>query len=97
MASALSEYENKSVHIITSDGRNIVGKLSGYDQLQNLILSEASERIFSSVSKPEVVPLGLFVVRGDNVAVVAFVEEKDDVGWEAVQCEPLRPIQHEVL
>lgn len=71
MASALSEFEKKNVHIITADGRNIVGVLSGYDQLQNIILSQASERVFSPVSKPEVVPLGLYVIRGDNVAVVA--------------------------
>ena len=97
MSAALSDYENSQVHIITSDGRNIVGKLSGYDQLQNLILSDASERVFSTSSKPEVVPLGLYMIRGDNVAVVAEVSEKGDCGWEDVQCEPLHPIQHQVI
>lgn len=72
----------------------IQGKLIGYDQLQNLILQEAQERVYQlPPSKAEegdedeeeeeileIVPLGLYIIRGDNVAIVSDV--KDGV-WES--------------
>uniref|UniRef100_A0A7S2K6E7 U6 snRNA-associated Sm-like protein LSm8 n=1 Tax=Leptocylindrus danicus TaxID=163516 RepID=A0A7S2K6E7_9STRA len=99
MASALREFQDQQVHIITADGRNIIGKLSGYDQLQNLILSAANEHVFSPSAKPDVVPLGLYVIRGDNVAAVGLhvVEEGGVDVLTSVQCEPIGSIRHEVL
>ncbi len=41
--------------------------LKGFDQTINLILSEAYERIYSPSQGVEQVPLGLYIVRGDNV------------------------------
>ena len=57
----------ETVSVITSDGRNIVGTLRGYDQAINIILADSHERVFSSSRAVEVVELGLFVVRGDNM------------------------------
>lgn len=99
MASALREFQDQQVHIITADGRNIIGKLSGYDQLQNLILSAASEHVFSPSAKPDVVPLGLYMIRGDNVAAVGLhiVEEGGADIFKDIKCEPVGSIRHEVL
>lgn len=49
----------------------IVGTLIGHDQVQNLILKEAHERIYSDDTDVEEMPLGLYLVRGDNLCVVA--------------------------
>ena len=80
------------VCVLTCDGRLIQGKLVGYDQLQNLILQDAQERVYqlplSSNDNDddeeeevlEIVPLGLYIIRGDNVAIVSDV--KDEV-WES--------------
>uniref|UniRef100_A0A131XZ56 U6 snRNA-associated Sm-like protein LSm8 n=1 Tax=Ixodes ricinus TaxID=34613 RepID=A0A131XZ56_IXORI len=67
MASALENYVNHTVSIITADGRHIVGTLKGFDQTINLILDESHERVYSSAHGVEQVLLGLYIVRGDNV------------------------------
>lgn len=66
----LQLYAKKTITLLTCDGRLITGTLLGYDQLQNLILSSSYERVYSMDCPMEKVELGLFVVRGDNVAVV---------------------------
>lgn len=78
------------VCVVTCDGRTIVGELAGHDQVQNLILKDSYERLYSLEESVERVPLGLYVIRGDNVALVSeFLEEK----WnDAIKAEPLRPI-----
>ena len=43
------------------------GKLRGFDQTVNLILEGSHERVYSSTSGVEKVPLGLYIIRGDNV------------------------------
>ena len=48
MAATLEAYLNRMVSIITSDGRNFVGTLKGFDQTVNLILDDTHERVFSS-------------------------------------------------
>ncbi|KAG8577535.1 hypothetical protein GDO78_005838 [Eleutherodactylus coqui] len=67
MTSALENYINRTVAVITADGRMIVGTLKGFDQTINLILDESHERVFSSSQGVEQVVLGLYIVRGDNV------------------------------
>ena len=43
----LSAYVDKVVHIVTNDGRNILGLLKGFDQLTNCVLDDCHERVFS--------------------------------------------------
>ena len=79
------------------------GVLVGFDQLQNLILNQAQERVyqFSDSSDPtelEIVPLGLYVVRGDNVAIVSDLEKgvlemQEENGFQGFQDgEPIKPV-----
>eukprot|EP00956_Cyclotella_meneghiniana_P016855 scaffold26996_cov49-Cyclotella_meneghiniana.AAC.2 len=101
MASTLSEWTNKPITILTTDGRLITGILKGYDQLQNLIISKSYEKVYSTDAPPEKVELGLSVVRGDNVAVVAEVDEEgiDQNGKdeeEDVRAEPIKAIVQNV-
>lgn len=49
------------------------GKLKGFDQNVNVILVETQERLFSATSGVEMEPLGLYIVRGDNMYVSAYV------------------------
>ena len=93
MASTLSEWTTKQITILTCDGRLITGTMLGYDQLQNLILSKSYEMVYSMDAPPEREELGLSVIRGDNVAVVAEKEEEQG-GEEAedVRAEPIKPI-----
>ena len=75
--------------VITCDGRIIEGKLAGSDQVQNLVLDDATERLYSTDEEVEMVPLGLYVIRGDNVALVGEATDwKDDL-----RAEPIQPIK----
>ncbi|KAG8186133.1 hypothetical protein JTE90_022721 [Oedothorax gibbosus] len=96
MASTLDSYVNHTVSIITADGRNIVGTLKGFDQTINLILDESHERVYSSSQGIEQVVLGLYIVRGDNIAVVGEVDDELDARLDLsnIKAEPLNPVQH---
>lgn len=75
---------------MTGDGRIILGELVGHDQVQNLILNDAKERVYSAGSPPEIVDLGLYVIRGDNVCMVA---DYDESLWTDEAIPPLAPVR----
>jgi U6 snRNA-associated Sm-like protein LSm8 len=60
----------ESICLVTTDGRMIFGILIGHDNLQNMILNEAVERVYSEEAAVEEVPLGLYVIRGDHLVLV---------------------------
>lgn len=43
--------------------------LKGFDQTTNIILQDCHERVFSPTAGVEQVPLGLYIIRGDNMWV----------------------------
>jgi len=96
MSVALEPYVDEIVSVITCDGRNIVGYLRGFDQTVNLILDECHERIMSQNEAVQQVPLGLYIIRGDNVAIVGEVDEDKDTAldFEKMRGTPLKPIVH---
>ncbi|EUB58655.1 U6 snRNA-associated Sm-like protein LSm8 [Echinococcus granulosus] len=73
-----------------------VGTLKGFDNVINLIVNDSHERVFSPDRGVECVPLGLYIIRGQNVAVVGEVDEDLDsrVDFENLRAEPLNPIIH---
>lgn len=62
--------------LLTFDGRTVVGKLSGFDQSCNVVLEKSVERVFCKGQLPKTIGLGLFVVRGDNVAVIGQLDDE---------------------
>ncbi|KAI7838693.1 hypothetical protein COHA_007493 [Chlorella ohadii] len=92
----LAQYVDTTVSVITNDGRTIVGTLRGYDQATNLILDECHERVYSSKSGVEQLVLGLYVIRGDNIAVIGEVDDDKDasIDFSAVRAAPLKPVTH---
>jgi len=96
MGSALEPYINKVVSIITSDGRNFIGTLKGFDQTINIILDDSHERVFSSTQGVEQIQLGLHIIRGDNIAIIGELDEEVDARLDlsAIKAEPLNAIVH---
>jgi U6 snRNA-associated Sm-like protein LSm8 len=87
------------VTILTSDGRTLTGQLLGHDQTTNLILSGTVERIFSLPESDEAtqeVEHGLYLIRGDNVAICGLVDEsvENGIDWTAVKAHPLGGMKH---
>lgn len=63
----LLEESLESVFVLTlKDGRNVQGKLVGFDQYMNLVLDDAEEQ-----SQEEKRALGRIVLRGNNIVTIA--------------------------
>lgn len=85
----------EAVMLVTSDGRVIMGKFVGHDQVQNVILKEAEERIFSADDPVERVPLGLYVVRGDSLCLIGEFDAAAFDDDEIRVPQPLTSIQQQ--
>jgi U6 snRNA-associated Sm-like protein LSm8 len=67
--------------------------LVGHDQVQNLVLNDAKERVYADDNtQPEMVELGLYVIRGDNVCIVS---EYNAELWSDDPASPLPPIRQQ--
>eukprot|EP00250_Pteridium_aquilinum_P024668 c29420_g1_i1 orf=495-788(-) len=93
---SLESLVDQTISVITNDGRNIVGVLKGFDQATNLILDESHERVYSTKVGVEPIVLGLYIIRGDNIAVVGELDEELDANLDldSVRAHPLKPVQH---
>ncbi|KAL3162965.1 U4/U6-U5 snRNP complex subunit lsm8 [Trebouxia sp. C0010 RCD-2024] len=81
---------------MTVTPRTLQGLLKGYDQATNLILDECHERVYSTKVGVEKLALGLYVIRGDNIAVVGEVDEEMDssIDFATIRSHPLGVISH---
>jgi len=68
----------------------------GNDQVQNLILNDAVERVYSADENVEEVPLGLYVIRGDNLCLVSEYDPDKLVETTRVPA-PLHPIRQQLF
>ena len=59
------------------DGRKIIGILRSFDQFANIVLEEAVERVVVGKRFADV-PLGLYVIRGENVVLLGQIVRADD-------------------
>ena len=94
--SALKDYLNKTVTVITQDGGNVVGILRGFDKNVNLVLEKAKERIYSLDKGVVQTDLGVYVIRGDNIAVAGEMDEDEDakIDLSRVKAAPLKEVVH---
>ncbi|XP_015270802.1 PREDICTED: LSM8 homolog, U6 small nuclear RNA associated [Gekko japonicus] len=95
MTSALENYINRTVAVITSDGRMIVVRIPFKYKL--FLISDCFfKRIYSSALGVEQVVLGLYIVRGDNVAVIGEIDEETDSSLDLgnIRAEPLNSVVH---
>lgn len=93
---ALQEWMDKRISVITNDGRNIVGNLKGFDQTVNIILEESHERVFALNTGVDQVVLGLYIIRGDNIAVIGELDEAKDsmMDLSQIKAMPIKPLSH---
>mmetsp|Transcript_36393 Transcript_36393/g.102804 ORF Transcript_36393/g.102804 Transcript_36393/m.102804 type:complete len:133 (+) Transcript_36393:253-651(+) len=71
---ALAEELDKKMLVQLRDGKKIVGVLRSFDQFANLVLEGAVERIIVGQLYGDI-PLGLNVVRGENVVLLGEIDE----------------------
>ena len=89
----------EKVLVITADGRTLTGTLLSCDQLTNLVLQNTIERVIREHDDPEdseEVPHGLYLIRGENVAVCGLLDEDIDVeiDWAKVKGSVIGGVKH---
>jgi U6 snRNA-associated Sm-like protein LSm8 len=97
--SILISLHAERVLVLTADGRTLTGELLSCDQLTNLVLAKTVERIIRPQDDEEEskeVQHGLYLVRGDNVAVVGLVDEELDrqINWNKVRGNVIGGVKH---
>jgi|TARA_B100000524_G_scaffold54533_1_gene25413 U6 snRNA-associated Sm-like protein LSm1 len=55
--------------VVLRDGRKIIGIMRSFDQFANLVLEHALERVIVGKRFADV-PLGLYVIRGENTVLL---------------------------
>lgn len=77
-AASLYEQLDKLVLVCLRDGRNFFGWLRSFDQYANLILDNTVERLTVEDSYADV-PIGIFIIRGENVMLLGEVDEEREL------------------
>ncbi|KAH8103050.1 hypothetical protein BXZ70DRAFT_1006219 [Cristinia sonorae] len=93
---SLQGYVDHRVLLILQDGRAIVGVMAGYDQKSNVVLSDSKERVYSTEEGVEEIPLGLYLVKGDQIVLIGELDEEAEktVDLSAIRAEPLPAIRY---
>jgi small nuclear ribonucleoprotein len=64
----LDKAMNQKLSLLLKDGRNIEGKLSGYDEYMNMVLVEVEEKTDENKRR-----LGTIILRGNNVVSISLL------------------------
>ena len=71
---SLVEDLDKKILVVLRDNSKILGTLRSFDQFANIVLENAFERIIVGANYSDI-PLGLYIVRGENVVLMGEVDE----------------------
>ncbi|KAF6221129.1 hypothetical protein HO133_002810 [Letharia lupina] len=96
---SLQPYVDQKVLVVTADGRTLTGTLLSCDQLTNLVLQNTIERVIRPHEDPEdseEVPHGLYLIRGENVAICGLLDEQMDgeIDWAKVKGSVIGGVKH---
>ena len=81
---------DKKLLVVLRDGSKILGTLRSFDQFANIVLEGAVERIIVGSSYSDI-PLGLYIVRGENVVLMGEVDEaRETEGLTAVDNDEIK-------
>ena len=87
---SLVEELDKKLLVMLRDGSKILGTLRSFDQFANIVLQDAVERINDGSSYSDI-PLGLYIVRGENVVLMGEVDEtKETEGLTMVDNDEIK-------
>ncbi|CAO1622247.1 unnamed protein product [Sympodiomycopsis kandeliae] len=100
----LGLYLTQKVLLLTQDGRILIGELQGFDTVGSIVLSHTIERIFTAKSNDEddeqeggveEVELGLYVLRGDAIALIGDVDQTKEskIDWSTFDVDGIPPVR----
>ena len=59
---------NQKLSLLLKDGRVVEGKLSGYDEYMNMVLSDVEETVEDNKRR-----IGTIILRGNNVVSISLI------------------------
>jgi U6 snRNA-associated Sm-like protein LSm8 len=91
MATYIESLIEEFVTVITTEGKVYKGRLKSFDQSMNIVLSECVEKVYSLEIGIQNLSMGLYMIRGDTVAIVSEVDEllEQQVNPSEIKAEPL--------
>ncbi|KAF9157372.1 hypothetical protein DFQ27_006859 [Actinomortierella ambigua] len=94
MSDDLRTYADRKVWVFLTDGRTLVGELTGFDQRTNLILTKAEERIYSATEPVKSVPIGVYIIKGDTIGIIGQIDEEleSQVDHDNLMVDPIEPL-----
>lgn len=72
-SASLADELDKKLILVLRDGRKLVGILRSFDQFANVVLEAAVERVVVGTQFCDL-PLGLYIVRGENVVLLGTLD-----------------------
>ncbi|KAI9726516.1 MAG: Sm-like protein lsm7 [Chrysothrix sp. TS-e1954] len=75
----LSKYADKEITVKFNGGREVVGRLKGWDQLMNLVLDGVREVTRDDENNTSTRQLGLLVARGTLLTTIAPVDGSEEI------------------
>ncbi|KAK4790027.1 hypothetical protein SAY86_017331 [Trapa natans] len=79
LSTSLASYLDRKLLVLLRDGRKLLGILRSFDQFANAVLEGACDRVIVGDSYCDI-PLGLYVIRGENVVLIGELDvEKDEL------------------
>ncbi|XP_019198656.1 PREDICTED: sm-like protein LSM1B [Ipomoea nil] len=79
LSTSLANYLDKKILVLLRDGRKLLGILRSFDQFANAVLEGACERLIVGDIYCDM-PLGLYVIRGENVVLIGELDlDKDEL------------------
>ena len=81
---------------LSNDSKVLFGRLEGFDQACNLVIFDCHERVFDAKQGAQTLRHGLFMLRGDNLALIGEFDDRKDLetDWAKVFAAPLKPVVH---
>lgn len=83
---------NKSVQVISTEGRVFTGELLSYDKSVNIILKDCMEKVYSESTGVKFHKIGIYILRGDNVAIVSEIVQslEKEINYEEVKGKQIK-------
>eukprot|EP00823_Brevimastigomonas_motovehiculus_P006710 TRINITY_DN560_c0_g1_i1.p1 TRINITY_DN560_c0_g1~~TRINITY_DN560_c0_g1_i1.p1 ORF type:complete len:137 (-),score=27.09 TRINITY_DN560_c0_g1_i1:392-802(-) len=76
--SSLIDLLDKKLLLCLRDGRTFMGIFRTFDQFSNVLLEKTIERKIFKTEMYADCPVGVFMVRGENIVLIGEVDEKKD-------------------
>ena len=92
MTSYVENLINQPVQVITNEGRVFIGELMSFDQSMNVMLKSCIEKIYSEEKGVKLEKMGLYLIRGDNVAIINEIDDnvEKNLQYDKIKGKPLK-------